>query len=395
MAGFAALTPYKAPEQTMAQGASGTQGFFTPTDSNLMSGAERDAYLNPGTVQGQTNRTIKYDGGLTREQIGNLGENLSGQLGTVNQNVTSGLTGVNENLTTGFGNLAKANEGINANLGTINTNLGTGFNGLNTNIGAVNTGVTNVGKAVETGNAANAAGFTGLNSALATQGTNMDKIGANLTNYFTALNAGQDAAKAQLGTLNTGFNSFVNDYDQDTTRADQTRNQIQNSIAGGFNQVGDQIAKTSNATAQGLQNLSQPQKQGAQNLMAGVAGAGFASRPSGPTSQGAQQQAPNPQLAQGVNLVRSVLQSQGGSLAPELASSFNQIATSFDQNGQLIPSSQGTGGINVNRQMDQQGNLVSSQSDAQGNVLSSTTINLGASLSAANTLSQATRSPFA
>lgn len=328
--GFAPLTPYVAPNQKMQTGANGTQGFFTPTDSTLVTADQRNAYLMPNgvntTPEQVANRTVKLDGGLTREQVGNVGEALSGQIGTVNNNLTTG--------------------------------------------------------------------FTGLNTSLATQGTNLDKIGSNLTNYFTTLNAGQDAAKAQLGTLNTGFNSFVSDYDQDTTRADQSRTQIQNGMQGGFQQVGEQIGKASTATQQGLNNLSQPQRQGAQNLMGNVAGNGFASyTPPGsapPQGQGGQT---NPQMTQGINAIRTVLATQGGNLDPGMANSFNQIATSFDQNGQLIPESQGLGGVSISRQLDQNGNLVSAQKDANGQVLSQTMINMNASLMTANTLSQQ-QSPF-
>lgn len=314
----------------------------------------------------------------------------------INTNTNTGLTTLNNNMNQGFGS-------INSNLGTVNANLNTGFTGLNSNIGAVNTGVTNVGNAVTgvgnavtEGNKANAAGFTGLNTALASQGTNLDKIGSNLTNYFTTLNAGQDAQKAQLGTLNSGFNSFRTDYDKNTTRNDQNVNQLQESVAGGFSNLGNKVANAANATQEGLRNLSQPQQQGAQNLMSNVAGSGFANRPSpGANSSGAQaQQAANPQVVQGLNTVRSVLASRGGNLDPSLANSFNQIATSFDQNGQLIPSSQGMGGISIQRQVDGQGNLTTAQTDANGQVISQTMINMNASFATAGSLNQVARSPF-
>lgn len=309
----------------------------------------------------------------------------------VNQNTNAGFSNLNNNLNQGLG-------AINTGLGTVNNNINTGFTGLNNNLGAVNTGVTNVGKAVEEGNKANTAGFTGINTALATQNTNLDKIGSNLNSYFTTLNAGNDANKAQLNTLNSGFNAFRGDYDKNTIRNDQNINQLNQSVTGGFNDVTKQIANTSNATQEGLRNLSQPQQQGARNLMSGVAGNGFANRPSpGANTSGAQPgagQGGNPQVLQGINAVRSVLASQGGSLDPSLSNSFNQIATSFDQNGQLIPSSQGMGGITVQRQVDEQGNLITAQTDPNGQVLSQTMINMNASFMTANSLSQAARSPF-
>lgn len=297
---------------------------------------------------------------------------------------------VNANTNAGFSSL-------NGSLGTINSNINTGFNGLNTNLGTVNTGVTNVGKTVEEGNKANAAGFTGLNTTLANQGTNLDKIGSNLTSYFTTLNAGNDANKAQLNTLNSGFNTFRTDYDKNVTRNDQNINQLGQSVQGGFTNLGNQVANATNATQEGLRNLSGPQRQGAQNLMSNVAGTGFANRPAngGANTSGAQAQGgADPQVMQGINTVRNVLASQGGNLDPALANSFNQIATSFDQNGQLIPSSQGLGGISIQRQVDGQGNLTTAQTDANGQILSQTMINMNASFMQANNLNQSGRSPF-
>lgn len=88
---------YQRPTMNQAPGQTGTQGFFTPSDSKLMTPDQLASYLNPGTVAGQTNRTVKYDGGLTREMLGNSTDFLNGQLGT-------GFKGINDTLNS-FGGL--------------------------------------------------------------------------------------------------------------------------------------------------------------------------------------------------------------------------------------------------------------------------------------------------
>jgi len=88
---------YQRPTMTQAPGQAGTEGFFRPSNSQLMSGAELNAYLNPGTAQGNINRTTKFDGALTREQIMGATDFLNGQLGT-------GFKGINDTLNS-FGGL--------------------------------------------------------------------------------------------------------------------------------------------------------------------------------------------------------------------------------------------------------------------------------------------------
>lgn len=78
-------TQYAMPSMNMqtGNGAGGTQGFFRPSDSQMMSGTALSSYLTaPGTPQGEMNRTVKFDGGLTREMMGNSTNFLNQQMGT-------------------------------------------------------------------------------------------------------------------------------------------------------------------------------------------------------------------------------------------------------------------------------------------------------------------------
>lgn len=76
---------YTAPTMTPVAGSSGNFNFYQPTNSQLPTGQALGNFLmpqgaatDPMTVN---NRTVKHDGGLTREMIGNSTSFLNQQLG--------------------------------------------------------------------------------------------------------------------------------------------------------------------------------------------------------------------------------------------------------------------------------------------------------------------------
>jgi hypothetical protein len=95
---------YTAPTMTPTFGFGangGGHGFYRPSNSQLPTGAALDAYIMPNgansTPDQVTNRTVKYDGGLTREMLGNTTGFLNDQLG-------KGFGGINDMLNN-FGGL--------------------------------------------------------------------------------------------------------------------------------------------------------------------------------------------------------------------------------------------------------------------------------------------------
>jgi hypothetical protein len=71
------------PGTTMGAGTSGTQEFFRPNNSQMMQGQQLYNYLTDNgtaTPDRITNRTVKFDGGLTREMLGNTTGFLSNQI---------------------------------------------------------------------------------------------------------------------------------------------------------------------------------------------------------------------------------------------------------------------------------------------------------------------------
>lgn len=75
--------PYAAPNMTPAPGAEGNFNFWRPADSKLPTGQALQQYLlgGNGTPGAETNRTVKYDGGLTREMLGNGFTSLTDNIG--------------------------------------------------------------------------------------------------------------------------------------------------------------------------------------------------------------------------------------------------------------------------------------------------------------------------
>lgn len=87
-------------------GPNSTKGFWRPNDSQMPVGNELLGYLTPNGWPGTspdviTNRTVKYDGGLTREMMGNTTGFLSNQMG---QGFGQTMTGM-EDLFNQYGSL--------------------------------------------------------------------------------------------------------------------------------------------------------------------------------------------------------------------------------------------------------------------------------------------------
>lgn len=97
---------YQSPGVTniIEDGPNSTKGFFRPNNSQMAVGPQLNNFLTGnGTLDPNsiTNRTVKYDGGLTREMLGNTTGFLSNQIGN---SFNSQLTGI-EDLFNQYGSL--------------------------------------------------------------------------------------------------------------------------------------------------------------------------------------------------------------------------------------------------------------------------------------------------
>lgn len=91
--------PYVAPTQQFVQNpigaTNGNYGFITPSNTQLPTGTALTQFLTGNgtlTPDGITNRTVKYDGGLTREALYNSTGFLDGQLKTGFEGINTALT---------------------------------------------------------------------------------------------------------------------------------------------------------------------------------------------------------------------------------------------------------------------------------------------------------------
>lgn len=119
---------YQAPTQQFTPNpvgyTNGNYGFITPSDTKLPTGANLTQFLTgngtltPDQIQ---NRTVKYDGGLTREQVINSTGFLDGQL-------KSGFEGLNDTLQYG-GQFGDKNSPVYS--PTSQNGYGTGWGGNN------------------------------------------------------------------------------------------------------------------------------------------------------------------------------------------------------------------------------------------------------------------------
>lgn len=78
--------PYTPPTMTPGpSGAAGNFNFYRPSDSQMPTGTDLQNYLQPNgpttDPSTTTNRTVKYDGGLTREMMGNTTNFLNTNMG--------------------------------------------------------------------------------------------------------------------------------------------------------------------------------------------------------------------------------------------------------------------------------------------------------------------------
>jgi len=359
-----------------------------------------------------------------------IGKNLNSGFAGVNtgiegintgiEGVNTGIEGVNTGVNTGFADLtslldqyntdqntqfAGVNTAMADNAANINTGLGTlqtsqdaGFNNMGTRFDNVDTAGANLQTAVDTGfqdtaatlsntNANINTGFADANTAMAggfadTQAgitSAADAANTQLTGVSDNVLAGQRGLSTDLGTMSanqdiyagsvlgnqenmqgtqdsfqSNFDDYVDRYSDDTRLAQDTRNDIQ----------------TANANAnQALR-----------------------------TDIGRQSDIVNTQAQETARRVQAVQINQAKDLAMQAANTdgldtgtrqnFANLSTSFDNSGNLIPSTTDSMGNRVNRAIDQQGNLVLTSYNNLGQPIGNQSINITQSLGVLEQLTQ-------
>ena len=293
-------------------------------------------------------------------QVGNAEQNITGQIGDLSGNIATGLTGINTNLGT-------VNSNLEAGIGNVNSNLETGFSGVNTNINDQ---------------------FTGQNESITDLSANVLGGQTNLQNYlegfsdradtyYGGLSDGQSGIMSDIGGLQGGLSDFRNTYDDNTTMANQARNQLVEQVTGGFS-AQDAAQSEYNAAAQKERaDISAAVSQ--QQQAAPQAGVNFAQPFTGTLSAAAATpgaaQSPN-NATNRLSAVRQLLATSSQNLSPELRMQYEILNSSFDDTGSLIPLTTDQAGNRTQRTLDSQGNLSYATLDAQNQFTNQGAINV-------------------
>ena len=350
-------------------------------------------------------------------------------------NVDERLSQSEANMTTGFADLTDTvNTGtetvignVDARAGEIQDTLGNRFDQVDTNLSQ---GVTDLTDTINANDAALLAnqteGFTAVGDQLTDAETNIgnqitdtqgnildattvirdlvDKYGGDAAQYYAALSSGQEAIGERQGTLQTAFDSFRSDYDDNTTLANQQRSDLASSVIGGFNAMGETLGNQAEATSQAISNVQQGVDDvgadvvssaeasemnfgdiasGINNVGQGVDDVGesvaagrqesetnFADTAlaiaTGQATTTAESAAVREQFTDKLDTVRDILSSENLNIDEGIKSNYQTLVDSFDAQGNLIESSVDANGNRVTRALTEQGDLFVASFDANG-----------------------------
>jgi archaellum component FlaC len=293
--------------------------------------------------------------------VGNVARDVTAGFGDMNNQfnqVGSQLTDLGNNVSTGFAN---TNQAIGSGFADTNANMNTQFDRAAQERLA---GFSGLGDMVGTGFAGQADFLTNMSSNILGGQNNLQNLlnqtGGRLDAYYGDLSSGQQGIANQVGNVQGGLNDFTNQYGRDTALANRQRADIQQTQQSGTERVTNDLARM-----QGANSVAQ------QRLMDAVGGMGTSGGLAGPAPEQAQTA-----VAQQVNMIRELLGSIGQNLDPNTRAQYADLATSFDEGGNLIANSNDANGFRVNRAMDNAGNLFLNRFDQAGNRASSNVLNV-------------------
>ena len=314
-------------------------------------------------------------------QVGNAENNITGQIGDLSGNIATGLTGINTNLGT-------VNSNLEAGIGNVNSNLETGFSGVNTNI---NDQFTDQNASITDLSANVLGGQTNLQNYL-------EGFSDRADTYYGGLSDGQSGIMNDIGGVQSGLSDFRNTYDDNTTMANQARNQLAEQVTGGFS-AQDAAQSEYNAAAQkeradisaSVSQQPQAAPQAGANFSQGLMGvsSGIASA----TPGSAQNQANT--ATDRLSAVRQLLATSSQNLSPELRMQYETLASSFDDAGRLIPLTADQAGNRTQRTLDNQGNLIYATLDPQNQITNQGALNVNQLLGALDNLGYTANQPAA
>ena len=328
-----------------------------------------------GSLEGTTNTGFADVGGRidnVNSTLGNVQGSVDTGFSNMNQslnNVTEGQTDIQNNLTDISGNMTDR-------FNTVDSTLDTGFAGVNDN---VNTQFNTQNQSLTDLSANVLGGQTNLQSYLEGMSDRSDT-------YYGGLAEGQAGIMGGIGGMQTGLNDFRENYDANTTLANQTRAELLDTVTGGFNQTRETISDSFNDTSRDINNVSGQVGEQARRAAADapVTAQEFTQTirelASGLDAGTREQAAAQDDVVQRLDTVKQVLSTQGENLPDEIRQQYTQLAQAFDQNGKLVRESIDAQGVTTRRAMDNQSNVLLANFDQQGQMLGQNMFNVNSLL---------------
>lgn len=321
-----------------------------------------------GSLEGTTNTGFADVGGRLDNVQGSVDTGFNNMNQSLN-NVTEGQTDIQNSVSDLSGNMTER-------FNTVDTSLDTGFAGVNENLNtqfdSQNENLTELSSNI-------LGGQTNLQSYL-------EGMSGRQDTYYGGLAEGQAGIMGGIGGLQTGLTDFRDNYDANTTLANQTRGELLDTVTGGFNQTRETISDSFQDTSKDIAGVSnQVDQQGRQaqatdrNIATDFTQT-IRELASGLEAGNRDQAAAQNDVVQRLDTVKQVLTSQGDNLPDDIRQQYTQLAQAFDQNGKLIRESIDTQGVTTRRAMDNQSNVLLANFDQQGQMLGQNMFNVNSLL---------------
>ena len=371
---------------------------LTQTDENLATGFDN---VNLGLENAED--------GITRV-VDQRGDELADQMST-------GFTSTNENLATGFTGLS---DQMDSNDAVLLDATNTGFTDTNTNIDEVGTAI---GDQLTTTSSNVLTGQEAISKLI-------EKYGGDAATYYQDLAKGQTDIKEGQGTMQTAFDSYLTDFGDYTTLANQTRTDLGNSIVGGFETVGQDMTSQATATSDGFSSVGDAvsgvgdqvadvtsdvgdaatdAEQNFGDIASSISGVGedvgsvgdavgsaatdaetnFGSIATeiatGFNDQSTESVARKKTFVDTLTSVQDILQADTGALDKQVKDNYQNVVDAFDTQGNLITETVTAEGGTITRALSDQGELFLAEFDANGVRMGQQTLDLNSLLNNVST----------
>ena len=379
----------------------------TERDNAMQAAASASAAANEQASTNYNNlNTAVTDGFASQTNLSNLNtekinSNINNQTNTLTDSMNTGFSNSTDNINTQFQNLnedrALFGEQLMANnaqdkLDQMEQVRLYGVKGIEDRLGFYEetksdnlANTTLLQDLANTNQAANLEQQTAILNAL-------EAAGLQNTNYYNDLKADTGDTITRLGNIGADFTNYREQYDDNTTLANQQRGQIAQAQAMNTNDLMAGQANNNQSTAAGFAAQGAAQQQTntqLANMAAGqdefgntVANQGqdFAQVAqlisSGFQANSAEDQAMRNEFVDRLDTVRTALSDTSANIDDDFRQTYGTMVDSFDNTGALIRQSALANGDYITRAIDDQGSLILSQFSANGSLNNQTALNI-------------------